>query len=155
MPSRDLVTPHRFKMALPVSLFVLFAACSFQFIVDDSYIVHRYAINFLRFGVISYNISDHVNALTSPLEFFILTGFVKFFGGQGFFSYRLFCLLLFVASSLFASIRLFDRDSLRFAYLSISLCSPFAVIWALGGLETCLLGSLSSGVHQSHGQTAI
>jgi len=126
----------------PLLIAATFMTLAWRFIVDDSYIVNRYIVNTLSHGVVSYNPTDHVNALTSPLQYFIILALTPLFPDHWFDAFRWTCAIAIVLSLYGAAFRIFSSDKDRFVYLCLSLCSPFMAIWAVGGLETCLLAAL-------------
>lgn len=120
-------------------LAVLLLAAFSIFTADDSYILLRYAENFVKYGELSFNHGERINALTSPLHAIITI--ILFFLSGGYILHTgklLMCILLF------ASVFLIAKPYKKYPYLyilpfAVLLLSPFVLMWTVGGLETILL----------------
>lgn len=59
-------------LAFLLCVLLLTRSWQFPYCIDDAYIVFRYVDNMLRFGVPDYDIGQHVNTISSQLQFVIL-----------------------------------------------------------------------------------
>ncbi len=121
--------------ALSVFLLAVFSV----FTADDSYILLRYADNFIQHGEISFNISEKVSAITSPLHFILTVLLVQVSGTHILLTGKiLMCVLLFASAFMIA--RPFKAQPMVYILPFITLLlSPFVIMWTVGGLETTLL----------------
>lgn len=111
----------------------------FAFTADDSYILLRYAENFVHHGELSFNLGERINALTSPLHGTItiilsfLTGKYLLYAG------KIFMAILLLATVFIISHRHTSKPLVFILPLLVFLLSPFVLMWTFGGLETILL----------------
>lgn len=105
---------------------------------EDAYIVARYANNFIAGKGLVYNEGEWINALTSPMHFFIITG-LRYMAADPISLYGVLMLGLVPIVLIAVGITLYGRSTSLWLYLSLALLSPFVVMWSVGGLETPLL----------------
>lgn len=106
--------------------------------VDDAYIVARYAENFVDFGSLVFNQGERVNALTSPLHAFI-EAFLYWFTRNTITSYQWFTFLLLTSAIIALGVVLRKNIYGLFTSLSIVMLAPCILVWTYGGLETPIL----------------
>ncbi len=111
------------------------------FTADDSYIVYRYATNFVSGRGLVYNPSESISALTSPLHAIIccLLGTLPFSIVT---SNKILGLVFIVTASILACRRLEYGPFRLLLVAGLVLGSPLVVFWSVGGLETPYLLSL-------------
>ncbi len=110
----------------------------FPFVVDDAYIVARYAENFIDSGSLVFNQGEPVSALTSPLHA-LLEALLYRLIGDTLTSYKIVALLLLLASALLIALTFRKNGYALLMSLSILLLPPCILLWTFGGLETPLL----------------
>src|ERR1044071_516681 len=64
----------------------------FPFVIDDAFIVLRYARNLVDTGELVFNAGEGVSALTSPLHALVMAGLYALFREHTLLAYKLVCL---------------------------------------------------------------
>jgi hypothetical protein len=108
---------------------------------DDAYIVGRYANNFVAGLGIVFNQGERINALTSPLHFFLLVLLHPFSGDVVHF-YQIVGSTALGAVVVWVAIRQWALTWRAILFLALVLISPFLMFWSVGGLETPILTAL-------------
>lgn len=123
-----------------IGAIVFLALCGllWPFLADDALIVGRYAQNAAAGNGLVYNVGERVSALTSPLHALLETG-LAYFGLDPVASYRVIAPVLVLAGWLAALRETELRGYALIIFTALSLCSPFVVLWTVGGLETAML----------------
>jgi hypothetical protein len=110
----------------------------FTHTAEDAYIVARYVNNLLAGKGLVYNEGERINALTSAAHTFLLAG-LRSFVTDAVLVYKAIMLGALPVILYGVGRRVFkNRWSVLF-YLSLTLLSPFVVLWAVGGMETPIL----------------
>ncbi len=120
-------------------------ATLFPFVIDDAYIVLRYARNLVTTGQLVFNAGERVSALTSPLHTLLAAGLYALMGEKTLLAYKLLCIGCLVASVVLL-LRAFRGGVGALALtLALLVTAPSVVLWTFGGLETPLLFLVVAG----------
>jgi hypothetical protein len=114
-----------------------------DFVVDDAYIVARYAENFYRTGSLEYNPGEPISALTSPLHAFLEVGLYTI-TRDTIVSYKYLCGILLLMSIFTLLINLRAPVYYRLLFFIAIGLSPIIMLWTFAGLETPILFLLFS-----------
>lgn len=113
-------------------------ALLWRFTADDAFIVHRYARNALAGMGVVFNAGERINALTSPLHFFVVLALAALHLDSET-AYKVVSVALASSSLLWLSRQLAVPARSRATFLALTLASPPLLLWTVGGLETPLL----------------
>jgi hypothetical protein len=105
---------------------------------DDSYIVARYAHNLLQGHGLVFNPGERINALTSPAGLAVIVALSLLFPDPVR-AWQWLAAIMVVACLVVLARRMFAARAAQLALLSVTLASPFLLLWTVGGLETPLL----------------
>jgi hypothetical protein len=120
-----------------VACVVAYSCLFARFTADDASIVARVAEHVVRFHEPTFNLGDRVNVLTSPLEGLLLAALFALTGHT--LSVYKALSAVSVAAALVIAARRTRSTSEAFVFLALTAASPFAMLWAAGGLETPIL----------------
>lgn len=126
------------------AIFIVSIYYYFPFSAEDSYIVARYAHNFVFNGILAYNIEEPISALTSPLHA-ILESFVLYIfrAYDPVILWKFISIICFLLSIILLS-RLLKTVSQKLFFYIMTFLSSSIILWIVGGLETILLMLLIS-----------
>lgn len=108
---------------------------------DDAYTVLRYAANWLDHGALVYNLGDRICALTSPLHVLLLSALSRV-SGELVITNKVLGSVCFLAALAGPALAFRRQPAALLAIAALLLVSPYAILWAFGGLETPLLLAL-------------
>jgi hypothetical protein len=115
--------------------YAILIAAFWTFTADDAFIAARYGENLANEGEFVYNLGDRVTAMTSPFHGLLLAVFELVFGSTTTPNKVLGTLSVLTAGLAGWSALRADRERATI-FLGLVLLSPFAAVWAVGGLET-------------------
>jgi hypothetical protein len=148
---RDRSTADARLKGIPLAVAALALLCAVNVIrlwpveTEDAYLVLRYAANLLNHGELVFNPGERVSALTSPLHALAVATL-----GMGFedlaTANKGLGLALFVASVGALGWALRGQRAALLTVLAVAAASPFAALWAVGGLETPLLFAITTAL---------
>ena len=110
----------------------------FLFSAEDSYIVARYASNFVHHDALAYNPSEPISALTSPLHAITESILHLIIPYDPVIIWKCFSVILLILSVYHLSKLLETSHQKILFHISVLLSSPI-LLWTVGGLETILL----------------
>ncbi len=119
-------------------LFIALAWGFFSISADDAFIVARYAQNFNAGYGLVYNPGEQINALTSPLHFFVFV-LLRKFTVDVVLIYKFLAAIAVCLTLIWVGQKQFADVTLRTLFWALTLLSPFLIFWTVGGLETPLL----------------
>ncbi len=119
-------------------IFIVSCLFYFKFTADDSYIVYKYAENFIDHGSLVYNLGEPINALTSPLHALLETLLYKL-TSITITSYKILSFILLLVSLLLVMTASTNNLYSQLISCSILMLSPSIILWTFGGMETPLL----------------
>ena len=130
MTTRDAV------LLLVAGFFLAGSILFFPFIVDDAFIVARYAVNARDLGEWAFNTGEHVSALTSPLHGLLMIGLSRL--GDPVPVYKVVSVLTVAAASAIA-VRRYGPDRPEALLVAVVVVAPGMLLWTAAGLETPIL----------------
>jgi len=111
----------------------------FPFVIDDAFIVLRYARNLVDTGELVFNHGERVSALTSPLHALLMSGLYAICREHALLAYKIVALAC-VGGGAGLLAHVFREVPGRWPFvLALLIASPSVVLWTYGGLETPLL----------------
>lgn len=113
-----------------------------DFIADDAYIVAHYARGFVQTGDITFNDNEQINALTSPLHFFV-EALLYAITGSLIPAYRVLSVLMVIGAAVIIA-RRFQSTAAQLVALLTVLVTAQMMTWTMGGLDTPIVLLLMS-----------
>jgi arabinofuranosyltransferase len=120
-------------------LAIYYGLVLFPFVIDDAYIVLRYARNLATTGELVYNTGEPITALTSPLHALITAALYALTGEHALQAYKALAVGGVVIGA-WGVVRVHrEHPATLPLVLVVLLLSPSVALWTFGGLETPLL----------------